>query len=231
MASDELSSKLSQRLKIEEGTREPVAVDGPHAPHGAAEKASTANADAELNAKLLRRDAINEGESVPRAPKVFNVYTEFKEFSRKQIKDMEAMFKTYDVQRDNYIDLTELKLMMEKLGAPQTHLGLKNMIKEVDEDLDNKLSFREFLLIFRKAAAGELAEDSGLSVLARLSEIDVSTEGVKGAKNFFEAKVQAISESNRFEAEIREEQEAKKREAEEQRVRRAAFMERKAAFN
>jgi len=37
----------------------------------------------------------------------------------------------------------ELKLMMEKLGAPQTHLGLKNMIKEVDEDLDNKLSFRE----------------------------------------------------------------------------------------
>lgn len=33
--------------------------------------------------------------------------------------------------------------MMEKLGAPQTHLGLKNMIKEVDEDLDGKLSFRE----------------------------------------------------------------------------------------
>lgn len=47
----------------------------------------------------------------------------------------------------------------------------------------------QFLLIFRKAAAGELAEDSGLSVLARLSEIDVSTEGVKGAKTFFEAKV------------------------------------------
>lgn len=44
-------------------------------------------------------------------------------------------------------------------------------------------------MIFRKAAAGELAEDSGLSVLARLSEIDVSAEGVKGAKSFFEAKV------------------------------------------
>ena len=33
--------------------------------------------------------------------------------------------------------------MMEKLGAPQTHLGLKSMIKEVDEDFDGKLSFRE----------------------------------------------------------------------------------------
>ncbi len=49
----------------------------------------------------------------------------------------------YDSEKDNYIDLMELKLMMEKLGAPQTHLGLKNMIKEVDEDLDGKLSFRE----------------------------------------------------------------------------------------
>lgn len=49
----------------------------------------------------------------------------------------------YDSGRDGYIDLMELKLMMEKLGAPQTHLGLKNMIKEVDEDFDGKLSFRE----------------------------------------------------------------------------------------
>lgn len=49
----------------------------------------------------------------------------------------------YDSGQDGYIDLMELKLMMEKLGAPQTHLGLKNMIKEVDEDFDGKLSFRE----------------------------------------------------------------------------------------
>lgn len=49
----------------------------------------------------------------------------------------------YDTGKDGFIDLMELKLMMEKLGAPQTHLGLKNMIKEVDEDFDGKLSFRE----------------------------------------------------------------------------------------
>lgn len=33
--------------------------------------------------------------------------------------------------------------MMEKLGAPQTHLGLKDMISKVDEDFDGKISFRE----------------------------------------------------------------------------------------
>lgn len=36
-----------------------------------------------------------------------------------------------------------MKMMMEKLGAPQTHVGLKNMIAEIDEDNDGKVSFRE----------------------------------------------------------------------------------------
>uniref|UniRef100_UPI00358F8899 EF-hand domain-containing protein D1-like n=1 Tax=Myxine glutinosa TaxID=7769 RepID=UPI00358F8899 len=119
----------------------------------------------------------------------------------------------------------ELKLMMEKLGAPQTHLNLKNMIMEVDEDFDGRLSFRSlcsggvqftgslaaicrllfdhlpchialrttvtvlFLMIFHKAAAGKLQAESGLMALAMLAEIDVSVEGVKGAKDFFEAKL------------------------------------------
>ena len=48
----------------------------------------------------------------------------------------------------------------------------------------------QFLLIFRKAAAGELLEDSGLNDLYRnVSEIDVHEEGVSGAKDFFTSKV------------------------------------------
>ena len=47
------------------------------------------------------------------------------------------------MDRSNFIDLMELKLMMEKLGEPQTHIGLKAMIKEVDEDHDGQISFRE----------------------------------------------------------------------------------------
>ena len=37
----------------------------------------------------------------------------------------------YNVSGSGTISLQELKIMMEKLGAPQTHLGLKAMIKEV----------------------------------------------------------------------------------------------------
>lgn len=50
----------------------------------------------------------------------------------------------------------------------------------------------QFLLIYRKARAGELEQDSGLGQLARLTEVDVDEVGVTGAKHFFEAKVMSI---------------------------------------
>ncbi len=53
----------------------------------------------------------------------------------------------YDTGKDKFIDLQELKYMMEKLEAPQTHLALKEMIKEIDEDFDGKISFREVISI------------------------------------------------------------------------------------
>lgn len=95
MATDELSTKLSRRLQIEEGAQDPVAVDVVGHENGAAEKSSTAYADSELGAKLVRRGELNEGVGDQHQPsmKVFNPYTEFKEFSRKQIKDMEKLFK------------------------------------------------------------------------------------------------------------------------------------------
>ncbi|XP_006245530.1 EF-hand domain-containing protein D1 isoform X3 [Rattus norvegicus] len=197
MSSEELACKLQRRLRLE--TRAETHQDSPQAapctaPAGHREPeppapAPTVSADSELNLKLSSRLNIHQGAVRSRRSKVFNPYTEFPEFSRRLLKDLERMFKTYDAGKDGFIDLMELKLMMEKLGAPQTHLGLKNMIQEVDEDFDGKLSFREFLLIFHKAAAGELQEDSGLLALAKFSEINVALEGVRGAKNFFEAKI------------------------------------------
>ncbi|XP_036919406.1 EF-hand domain-containing protein D1 [Sturnira hondurensis] len=239
MASEELARKLQRRLQWgqaqecgpESASRAASALEPAPEPELPASAPTASAPDAELSAQLSRRLDINEGAARPRRCKVFNPYTEFPEFSRRLIKDLESMFKLYDSGRDGFIDLMELKLMMEKLGAPQTHLGLKKMIKEVDEDFDGKLSFREFLLIFHKAAAGELQEESGLLALAKLSEIDVALEGVKGAKDFFEAKVYALASASKFEAELRAEQEERKREEEKRRLRQAAFRELKAAFS
>lgn len=192
------------------------------------------SADAELSSILNRRQQINEaldnGQTVQPTFKVVNIYTEFHEFSRKEIKDYQATFSKYDVGNDGYLDLAELKFMMEKLGAPQTHLGLKGMIAEVDEDRDGKISFREFLLIYRKARAGELVSDSGLGQLARLTEIDVDEVGVGGAKDFFEAKIEQQLRTNKFHDEIRQEQEERRRMEEERVLRRQQFQQRAAVF-
>ena len=50
---------------------------------------------------------------------------------------------SFDVNKDKFIDFEELKRMMEKVGSPQTHLALKAMIREVDEDGDNRINFHE----------------------------------------------------------------------------------------
>lgn len=101
MATDELASKLSRRLQMEgEGggeAPEQPGLNGAAAAAGAPDEAAEAlgSADDELSAKLLRRADLNQGIGEPQSPsrRVFNPYTEFKEFSRKQIKDMEKMFK------------------------------------------------------------------------------------------------------------------------------------------
>lgn len=103
MASEELAQKLQRRLQLEESGSaaegEAAADKGEAAAAGAEAEAEaergclTARADAELSAKLCRRQDINEGAAQPRRAAVFNPYTEFKEFSRRQIKDMERMFR------------------------------------------------------------------------------------------------------------------------------------------
>ncbi|KAL2717060.1 EF-hand domain-containing protein D2 [Vespula squamosa] len=193
------------------------------------------SADAELSNILSRRQRINEdldeGKEVKKQYRFVNVYTEFHELSRREIKRYEQTFNRFDDGHDGFLDLNELKRMMEVLGAPQTHLGLKAMIHEVDEDRDGRISFREFLLIYRKAHAGELEQDSGLGQLARLTEVDVDEVGVSGAKNFFEAKIEQLRKSSKFEDEIRMEQEERKREEAEKAARRAQFREKAAIFS
>ncbi|XP_050299073.1 EF-hand domain-containing protein D2 homolog [Anthonomus grandis grandis] len=192
------------------------------------------SATEELSSILVRRqelnDALDNGEEVKIKYKVINIFTEFHEFSRKEIKQFEATFKKFNTNKDNYLSIDELKRMMEVLGAPQTHIGLKQMIREVDEDGDGRLSFHEFMMVFRKARAGELDEESGLGQLARLAVIDVDKVGVNGAKEFFQAKINELSKRSKFEEEIRQEQDERKRLEEEKTLRRQQFLEKASIF-
>lgn len=99
MADNELANKLKRRQDViddhavnEEDLQKPAINNNVEDE----EKDAFAMADNELASKLNRRQNINEGsEDVNPTSKVANVYTEFKEFSRKQIKEYEAMFKRW----------------------------------------------------------------------------------------------------------------------------------------
>jgi len=197
-------------------------------------------AENELAVKLQKQIVRNESdaENVQPVMRVFNPYTDFKEFSRKEIQSLEKTFKSYDVNNDKKLDVEELKAMMEKLKVPQTHLGLKEMIRQVDEDHDNKISFKEFLSLFLKAKNGEFKNKSlesaqeGLKQLYdQLMEINVSETGVLAAKSFFEAQALRQSLSSNFEREIQAEQNAKRHAEEEKRKKREDFLSKMSMFN
>lgn len=102
MSSEELACKLQRRLRLEVRAEtdqggpqpEPCAAPAGHPEPEPAARTPTASADSELNLKLSRRLDIHQGIARPGRSRVFNPYTEFPEFSRRLLKDLERMFKT-----------------------------------------------------------------------------------------------------------------------------------------
>ncbi|XP_054853991.1 allograft inflammatory factor 1-like isoform X2 [Eublepharis macularius] len=51
----------------------------------------------------------------------------------------------FDLNNQGEIDLMSVKRMMEKLGAPKTHLELKKMISEVTGGVSDTISYQDFV--------------------------------------------------------------------------------------
>jgi len=56
-----------------------------------------------------------------------------------ELKEFEKMFSKFDKDGSGSLDLMELKMMMEDMKLPQTHLGLKAIIKELDEGFGKRM--------------------------------------------------------------------------------------------
>ena len=66
---------------------------------------------------------------------------------------------------------------LEKMGVAQTHMQLRGLMKEIDLDQDGKVSYVEFLNIFKLAKEGKLMSE-GLKKIA--AEVKVEEVGVGG---------------------------------------------------
>lgn len=111
-----------------------------------------------------------------------------------EIQEAFAIFKSCDKNYDGMLDMVELKLALEKLSVPQTHLGIKGMIATVLGKSMTQLNFCQFLLTYaailqNRDPSTNLLTDSP-SIRNALNEcVNVSEVGVNGAKQFFEAKI------------------------------------------
>eukprot|EP01119_Soliformovum_irregulare_P008811 TRINITY_DN21925_c0_g1_i1.p1 TRINITY_DN21925_c0_g1~~TRINITY_DN21925_c0_g1_i1.p1 ORF type:complete len:157 (+),score=54.11 TRINITY_DN21925_c0_g1_i1:18-488(+) len=68
-----------------------------------------------------------------------------KEATQDQVDKYKKKFMLYDLDHSGDINLEELRLMMEKLGQPKTHVELKKMIAQVDKSGSGTIDYMEFL--------------------------------------------------------------------------------------
>ncbi|KAG9464530.1 hypothetical protein GDO78_019809 [Eleutherodactylus coqui] len=54
-------------------------------------------------------------------------------------------FMEFDLNDQGEIDIMGLKMMMEKLGVPKTHLEVKKMIDEVNGGCSDAIGYRDFI--------------------------------------------------------------------------------------
>jgi len=74
------------------------------------------------------------------------------EYMYMEVEDLAGRLKAYktqfmesDMDNSGDIDFHELKMMLEKIGQPKTHLECEKMIKEVDKTNSGTIHYREFL--------------------------------------------------------------------------------------
>jgi len=76
-----------------------------------------------------------------------------KELAIEEDDDIQQAFKAFDLNKDGFIDGSELKTVLERLGEKLTESEVADIIKDADKDNDGKLNFNEFLSMMSRPRA------------------------------------------------------------------------------
>jgi len=76
-------------------------------------------------------------------------------YLEKKVDELKRNFRKYDIDGSEYLEFNEVKLMLESIGQPRTHLKVLEMVEEATGGRDNKISFHDFCsVIHPKQAEG-----------------------------------------------------------------------------
>ena len=81
-------------------------------------------------------------------------FEEFCELMKNKMKGLDAdeeireAFKVFDKNGDGFVEVAELRQVLQGLGEPLSEAELQEMIKEADTDGDGRISYQEYGLFF-----------------------------------------------------------------------------------
>jgi calmodulin len=70
--------------------------------------------------------------------------------TREQYEDLSAAFDLFDLDGNQTISIDELQLVLKALGQVKSHAEIKVMIREVEAESDQELTFNEFMRLMSK---------------------------------------------------------------------------------
>lgn len=80
-------------------------------------------------------------------------FEEFCELMKNKMKGLDAdeeireAFKVFDKNGDGYVEVAELRQVVQNLGEPLSEADLQEMIKEADSDGDGRISYQEYVFL------------------------------------------------------------------------------------
>jgi len=116
-------------------------------------------------------------------------------FNKDELSEFRESFELFDVNKDGYITMEELRGMMEWLDQKCTEIELQRIMKAADLDKNGKIDFNEFVIIMDKFCpenfedqlreafrvidndnSGKISSDEIKKILRHLGEKKMSSE-------------------------------------------------------
>lgn len=131
-------------------------------------------------------------EPAPPADDPYKVSYELtKVFGPDEISEYTRAFKSYDNDKNGTLDKTELKTVMVDLGLRDvTEEQTNDLLASIDSNQDNKISFPEFLELFKRLKSG----DGNNDVVEMMSKAGMTAVKGVGDSGF----QHSISDEERF---------------------------------
>jgi len=109
--------------------------------------------------------------------KMKEIFSDFVDtFSDDSFSSFVKLFNDADKNKDGHIAVEELKNLFDRFGVQLTYKDAKGCLDAADVDGNKRLTFQEFMIMWRKAATGELPDNGLCMKILEKSRVSVKKQ-------------------------------------------------------